>query len=213
MVKNHRRKRDAQRRQEETGEGYQTALNAVRGQSPSIQAVATARQAVIAGNREIVDQLITEWLHVPLSEQWRAAVEMALMDDALSPALLDENCLALLRTLARSEHRRLVPLWMRRALGGRLVLLSEQTGIDATDHESPEAVLLKSEFDDKRLSFVLGGLTEQERQVVQNWAGLGGSWGEAATSQGLDAKTGERVRRKLRRLGAEQIRRAEAVAR
>ncbi|WP_416484428.1 hypothetical protein [Streptomyces sp. CL12] len=213
MVKNHRRKCDVQRRQEETGEGYQTALKAVRGQSPFIQAVATARQAVIAGKREIVDQLITERLYLPLSEQWREAVEMALMDDALSPARIDERCLDLLRTLARSEHRRLAPLWMRRVLGGRLVLLSEQTGIDATDHRSPEAVLLTSEFGDERLSFVLGGLTEQERRLVQTWAGLGGSWGEAASFQGLGVGTGERVRRKLRRLGAEQIRRAEAVAR
>ncbi|MEU3982471.1 hypothetical protein AB0F77_20645 [Streptomyces sp. NPDC026672] len=131
--------------------------------------MATARQVVISGNREIVDQLIAEWLCVPLNEQWWAAVEMALMDDALNPARLDENCLALLCTLAGSEYRRLVPLWMSRALGGRLGLLSEQTGIDATDHESPEAVLLKSEFGDKRLSFVLGGLTEQERQVLQSW--------------------------------------------
>ncbi|MFI0035465.1 hypothetical protein ACH4NS_08275 [Streptomyces mutabilis] len=209
MVKNHSRKRDVRRRQEETGEGYQTALEVVR----RIQAVTTARQAAIAGEREIVDQLITEWLCLPLSEQWRDAVEMALMDGALSPDRIDESCLGLLRTLARAERLRLAPLWMRRALGGRLVLLSEQTGIDATDHQSPEAVLLNSEFDDERLSFVLGGLTEQERRLVQIWAGLGGSWGEAASSQGLDVKAGERVRRKVRRLGAEQIRRAEAVAR
>lgn len=212
VVKNHRRKRDAQHRQKETGECYQAALNAVRSQPPSTRAVATARQAVIAGKRDIVDQLINEWLDLPLNGQWRAAVEMALMDDALDPARLDENCLPLLRTLAHSEYRRLVPLWMRRALGGRLVLLSEWTGTDATDHESPEVVLLNSEFGDERLASVLGGLTEQERRLVQTWAGLGGSWGEAAASQGLDAKMGERVRRKLKRLAAKHIRRAEAVA-
>lgn len=209
MVKNHSCKGDVRRRQEETGEDYQTALEVVR----RIQAVKTARQAAIAGKHEIVDQLITERLCLPLSEQWRDAVEMALLDGALGPDRIDESCLDLLHTLARAERLRLAPLWRRRALGGRLVLLDEQTGIDVTDHQSPEAVLLNSELDDKRLSFVLGGLTDQERRLVQTWAGLGGSWGEAASSQGLDVRAGERVRRKVKRLGAEQIRRAQAVAR
>ncbi|MGW0833999.1 hypothetical protein [Streptomyces prunicolor] len=209
MVKNHSRKGDVRRRQEETGEGYQTALEVVR----RIQAVAAARQAAIAGEHEIVDQLITELLCLPLTEQWRDAVEMALMDDALNPDRIDKSCLSLLHTLARAERLRWAPLWMRKARGGRLVLLSQQTGVDVTDHQSPEVVLLNSEFDDERLSFVLGGLTELERRLVQTWAGLGGSWGEAASAQGLDVRAGERVRRKVRRLGAEQIRRAGAVAR
>jgi hypothetical protein len=132
------------------------------------------------------------------------------MDDALTPVRLDENCLTLLRVLTRSEHRRLTPLWMRATRGGR-VLLSDHFEVDVAHNDNPEANLLSKEIGDERLNSVLARLTQQEQQVVQTWATLGGSWVEAASLHGMAAQTGERVRRKLKRLGAEQIRRAEAV--
>jgi hypothetical protein len=210
VVDNHSLKRDARRLSRDIGESYQTALKFLRRLPPAARAVASARGAVIAGDRRPLDRLLAKELDLPTSEQWLAALEMALMDDALTPVQLDEDCLTLLRALTRSEHRRLTPLWMRATRGGR-VLLSDQLGFDLAHNDSPEAGLLSKEIGDERLNSVLARLTQQEQQVVQTWATLGGSWVEAAFHVGMAAETGDRVRRKLKRLGAEQIRRAEAV--
>lgn len=212
MVDNHILKRDARRLCVDTGKSYQATLKILRCLPPAARAVASARGAVIAGDRRTLDLFLTKRLVLPTSEQWRAALEMALMDDALTPVRLDEDCLTLLGVLTRSEHRRLTPLWRRGTRWGR-VLLSDQIAIGVAHNDSPEARLLSNEIGDDRLSYALARLAPQEKQVVQTWATLGGSWGEAASLHGMAAHTGERVRRKLKRLGVEQIRRAEAVNR
>ncbi|MFF0001421.1 hypothetical protein [Streptomyces avermitilis] len=66
-------------------------------------------------------------------------------------------------------------------------------------------------FDDERLNTVLHKLTPDERQVVLAHAeGEGTTWTEAAAVAGATdpAALGERVRRKSKRLAAEQTRRA-----
>jgi hypothetical protein len=48
---------------------------------------------------------------------------------------------------------------------------------------------------------VFGRLKEDEQRIAQSYAINGGSWAEAAISVGLPEKAGQRVMRKLRRLG------------
>ncbi|MEU9575338.1 hypothetical protein AB0D62_36950 [Streptomyces massasporeus] len=67
-------------------------------------------------------------------------------------------------------------------------------------------------FEDARLNAVLRGLNETERRVVYAYAeGAGTTWAEAATAAGASDPhaLGERVRRKAKRLAAEQRRRVE----
>ncbi|SFD74998.1 hypothetical protein [Streptomyces aidingensis] len=55
-------------------------------------------------------------------------------------------------------------------------------------------------------------LAREEQLVALCWAETGGSWGQAAVEAGLPASYGERVRRKLKRLGSRHIQRAAAAA-
>ncbi|ONK09301.1 hypothetical protein [Streptomyces sp. MP131-18] len=63
-----------------------------------------------------------------------------------------------------------------------------------------------------RITAVLRGLTENEQTVALAWATTGDSWENAAIDAGLPATHGERVRRKLKRLGTRHISRATAAA-
>nr|WTB29592.1 hypothetical protein OG781_08900 [Streptomyces sp. NBC_00830] len=58
------------------------------------------------------------------------------------------------------------------------------------------------DFADKRINSVLRGLTDWEAALALAWARSGDSWGETAVAAGLPPAAGERVRRKLKRLGA-----------
>ncbi|MFD5015372.1 hypothetical protein [Streptomyces chartreusis] len=69
-------------------------------------------------------------------------------------------------------------------------------------------------FEDERLNAVLRGLDPAERQVVFAYAeGEGTTWTEAAAAVGANDPDafGERVRRKAKRLAAEQARRARLL--
>jgi len=63
-----------------------------------------------------------------------------------------------------------------------------------------------------RISTVLCGLTPEEQAVALFWARTGDSWEHAALETGLSAAYGERVRRKLKRLGSQHVRRSSASA-
>ncbi|TXS44250.1 hypothetical protein [Streptomyces sp. t39] len=73
--------------------------------------------------------------------------------------------------------------------------------------------MLHHQLDDERLRTVLRGLTADEAAVAARWAQGAGTWTESALGADLPAAYGERVRRKLHRLGARQAQRAVAVAR
>ena len=62
-----------------------------------------------------------------------------------------------------------------------------------------------------RVDAVLRGLTPEERSVALAWARTGDSWEDAAADAGLPASHGERVRRKLKRLGAQHTQRTAAA--
>ncbi|MFJ4781255.1 hypothetical protein [Streptomyces sp. NPDC088762] len=192
----------------------------------------SARNAAIEGDSEGVDLFSGSWLKLDRPAAWRPAVEMALLGDwvgalgngtAHTPALVDR-----LRRDARTEHRHLQPLWERKAGGTRTVLLSTPVGdglvvgdLLATS-ATPEDTVLSHEFTDLRIPAVLRRLRPPEERVALQWARPGTtSWAEAATRAiahdaakltGFDPfALGERVRRKLRRLGDSHTARTTAA--
>ncbi|MFF4402786.1 hypothetical protein [Streptomyces sp. NPDC001480] len=73
-----------------------------------------------------------------------------------------------------------------------------------------EDLVFETAFEDPRVDAVLRGLTENERRVAMAWAHPStASWTEAARFAGVSDPEafGERVRRKLKRLGTEYTRR------
>ncbi|MGW0298132.1 hypothetical protein ACWDYK_15705 [Streptomyces anthocyanicus] len=77
---------------------------------------------------------------------------------------------------------------------------SSQPGRSARPYDDLEARL--AEFTDPRITSVLRGLHESEAALALRWAFDGRSWAESAVAAGLAPAAGERVRRKLKRLGA-----------
>ncbi|MFH8470367.1 hypothetical protein [Streptomyces sp. NPDC017991] len=116
-----------------------------------------------------------------------------------------------------SRNRQLVPLWQRRTRHGRVPSLDAALGdglslydVVAADVNVLDQVTVR-DFTDERVTAMLHGLSSAEQQVVLAYAyGEGGTWTEAAAVAGAtDPEAfGERVRRKTRRLAAEQARRA-----
>ncbi|MET8130046.1 hypothetical protein [Streptomyces sp. NPDC005231] len=66
---------------------------------------------------------------------------------------------------------------------------------------------------DSKLLAVLHGLNDKERTLPLGWASTSESWNQAALGAGLPPEYGERVRRKLKRLGKQhEQRQANATA-
>lgn len=114
-------------------------------------------------------------------------------------------------------HRQLVPVWKRRTRHGRVLSLDADLGDGLSLHDLVAADIdllaraASGVFEDERLNTVLRGLATDERQVVFAYAeGEGSTWTEAAAHLGAAEPEafGERVRRKAKRLAAEQQRRA-----
>ncbi|MFD5622105.1 hypothetical protein [Streptomyces yangpuensis] len=166
----------------------------------------------------LIDVLCLRVLAVPRSERWREAASTALLGGWTAPLWrsghLPDTAIGSLRAEARAIHRQLVPLWRRRTRHGRVWSLDAALGdglclYDLVAADAQLAHSLGGVFDDERLNRVLRALHPAERQVVFAYAEYGGTWAEAAVAAGAaDAEAfGERVRRKVRRLAAEQRRR------
>ncbi|MET9459948.1 hypothetical protein ABZY05_33500 [Streptomyces canus] len=191
------------------------------------QSVANGWVANIAGSKMLpnmgttIDDFGARVLTLPRSKRWREALSFALTGD-WSAALVETGSLAdtalgLLKAEARAVHRQLVPLWQRRTRHGRVLSLdADLGGLSLHDVIAADADQLARTtggvFEDERLNRVLRGLNPDERATVYAYVeGEGITWAEAAATAGSadpDA-FGERVRRKIKRLGAEQHRRAE----
>ncbi|MEV5239575.1 hypothetical protein AB0K89_10750 [Streptomyces cinnamoneus] len=126
-----------------------------------------------------------------------------------------------LRAQARTIHQQLRPLWRRRANGSRVLLLDTPLGEDVTLYDlvtgspAPPELALGALPDDPRLTAVRDALTPAERRVALAWAHPAvATWTEAALATGAadPVKTGERVRRKLKRLGQRHTARLQAAA-
>ncbi|WP_420313302.1 hypothetical protein ACOB87_44180 [Streptomyces sp. YS-B37] len=158
-------------------------------------------------------------LVLPQSVRWREALETALLGDWSDPLWdtghLPCTALGLLKREARTLHRQLLPVWRRRTRHGRVLSLDADLGglslYDlVTSHVDYLAHTAAGVFEDERLNAVLRGLSPAERQTVYAYAaGDGTTWTEAAATAGAPNPEafGERVRRKVKRLAAEQKRR------
>ncbi|WP_143674355.1 hypothetical protein [Streptomyces caniscabiei] len=160
-------------------------------------------------------------LMLPQSPRWREALSTALLgpwcDPLMGNGYLPPTAFGALRAQARTLHRQLVPIWRRRTRHGRVLSLDADLGDGLSLHDLVAAdidLLARAAggvFEDERLNTVLRGLAPDERQVVFAYAeGEASTWTEAAAFAGAAEPEafGERVRRKTKRLAAEQHRRA-----
>ncbi|MFD8726086.1 hypothetical protein ACFV2H_51340 [Streptomyces sp. NPDC059629] len=166
-----------------------------------------------------VDRLSAGVLVLPRSERWREAVTTALLGDWCEPLLrtgyLPATALGALKAEARTVHRQLVPVWRRRTRHGRVLSLdADLGGLSLHDLVAADLDLLTHTaggvFEDERINALLRGLAPAERATVFAYAeGEGTTWAEAAAATGASDPVafGERVRRKVKRLAAEQERR------
>ncbi|GAB2611133.1 hypothetical protein GCM10027168_49940 [Streptomyces capparidis] len=184
-----------------------------------------AREAAVLGADQVVDRFTTDVLG-RRGARWREAVSTALLGDWNAPLMRDERLdpriIGRLKGEAERLHRQLMPLWRRRTRGSRLLLLDTPLGDGLTlydlvaDRAAPERAGLERGGDDTRLVAVLSRLRPDERIVALAWAERGvTTWAEAALYAGAEdpVATGERVRRKLKRLAARHHARAAAAAR
>lgn len=157
------------------------------------------------------------------SDRWTEALSTAALRDWLkteSGEYLDPaTAVQALRREMFTVHRQLVPLWRRRTYGGRRMWMLEHSfaeGVTLRDVLADTADPADPLFDvipaDRRLASILSDLQPAERSVV---LGLGHpgvhTWTEAAEHVGVNDPSvfGERVRRKVGRLAAEQRRRRQ----
>ncbi|MFJ8621039.1 hypothetical protein ACIRD4_35310 [Streptomyces clavifer] len=182
--------------------------------------VLCARNAAIEGDHAAVDVFARDVLGIARPELCRDGVIAALLGDwvhRLGCSVTDPELLRILHDYTAAERRRWRPLWERRANGGRVwltgAIVAEGITLDDVlpEHRTPEDLALHHQLEDERVRRVLRGLTPDEAAVAARWAQGAGTWAESALGAGLPAAYGERVRRKLHRLGARQAERAAAA--
>ncbi|MCX5255146.1 hypothetical protein OOK27_13515 [Streptomyces canus] len=168
--------------------------------------------------RALVDEFAAKVLAVPRGDQWAEAVSTALLGSWADPLVftghLSDTAVGALRAEARGLHRALTPLWRRGTRHGRVLSLDASLGdgLSLYDLVAADVDLLARTlggvFADERLNRVLRALSPDERQVVYA-EGEGTTWTEAAAcAEAAEPEAfGERVRRKAKRLAAEQARR------
>ncbi|MDV9168631.1 hypothetical protein R6V09_00540 [Streptomyces sp. W16] len=165
-------------------------------------------------------KVIAEHLVLPRSQRWDEAIETALIGTWSNPlwdtGRLAPTALGVLKAEVRTLHRQLVPLFRRRTRHGRVLSLDAELcdGLSLHDLVAADVDLLhRAEggvFADEKLNRVFMGLKADEQQVVLAYAyGEGTTWTEAAAAADAadPVAVGERVRRKTKRLAAEQARR------
>ncbi|MDX3696921.1 hypothetical protein [Streptomyces europaeiscabiei] len=176
--------------------------------------------------RALMDEFAAKVLVVPSSTRWREAMSTALLGDWSDPLVqtghLSDTAVGILRAEARSLHRDLTPLWRRGTRHGRVLSLDANLGdgLSFYDLVAADIDLLArvtgGVIEDDRLNRVLRGLAPAERATVFTYAEhKGTTWTEAAAAAGAGGTDpggfGERVRRKVKRLAAEQARRTAMV--
>lgn len=182
-----------------------------------------SRQAAIEGCNHAVDRFSRHWLGIRKVREWREAVSTALMGDwvnALGDGVGDAAVVRSIQRESHTVHRQLQPLWERKVRGNGVNLLDKPVGEGltlgdlVTDGQQPEDEALRDEIDDPRLLAVLAALDPVEREVVRAWAyGEAENWQQAAQLIEVEnaEAVGERVRRKLRRLGLRHSQREMAA--
>lgn len=177
--------------------------------------------AIAARHSRMPNHTVLGRLVLPTGRRWQEAFGTALLGPwaaALArDGFLSCTALSVLRAETRTLHRQLTPIWRRRTRHGRVLSLDAPLG-DCLSlynlvaaHVDQLAHTLDGVFEDERLNRVLRCLDPTERAVVYAYAeGEGTTWAESAAVIGVPdpAAFGERVRRKAKRLAAEQVRRA-----
>ncbi|WDN56026.1 hypothetical protein [Streptomyces clavuligerus] len=184
------------------------------GPRPALLAAMGAREAAIEGRDAQVDAFAVTHLGIPAARaaQWREAVSTALCTDwAEALDVPGEDCgqavLGLIRRETLAGHRRLQPVWTRRTGGHRIHLLDKPVGTGVLADlipggRAPDEEALRHVLADPRVTAVLARLCGDESSVARIWSVSGETWRQAAIDAGLPPAYGERVRRKLKRLGA-----------
>ncbi len=185
---------------------------------PTARAIA-ARHAAAAGDHEVVNTFMTDILGLWRGARWQEPVSTALLGDwagdLLTHGRVGFDGLARLEAEARQLHRHLTTLWRRKVNGDRLGSLDLDLGSGLCVHDlvaggpDPFEALFGGLPDNPGVAAVLEHLTPTERAVAAAWADFQTTtWAEAAaqvTEAAASTATanalGERVRRKLRRLG------------
>lgn len=181
-----------------------------------------ARAAVLNGDDGPVAWFIEEWLVMRATPERIEAVSAALLEEGWDAGIPEDptRLLTDLRSRTVRQARVLKPIWEtrlnHRTIGtlDRTVTTSDGTTLTAADlvpdPRTTEELALGAECEEQPLRLVLGRLKPFELQVTNAYARGGElTWAEAARLAGAadPAAAGERVRRKLKRLGAEHSRR------
>ncbi|MGW3361277.1 hypothetical protein ACWDFL_38930 [Streptomyces bungoensis] len=189
---------------------------------------AAAGRLVGTRPRKHIDWFASRVLCLRTGKRWHEAVSTALLSDWTAP--LENNgritldAIQALRAETKIIHKQLVPLWQRgpRSSGSRMVLLDTPLGADLTLYDlirgcpSPEDLALGARPSDPRIIKVMAQLRPEEQLVALMWAHSSVStWAEAAFLVGASDPLafGNRVRRKLKRLGARHAARTQAARR
>ena len=186
------------------------------------RAALRARAAVLKGDDGPVAWFIEEWLYMRVTPERVEAVSAALLEEGWDVGTPEDpaRLLADLRSRTVRQARVLRPIWETqlncRTIGrldrtvttsnGKLLTVADLV----PDPQTTEDLVLANECEEQRLRRVLSRLKPEELQVTNVYAGRGElTWAEAARLAGAadPAAMGERVRRKLKRLGAEHNRR------
>ncbi|WP_329202747.1 MULTISPECIES: hypothetical protein [unclassified Streptomyces] len=154
---------------------------------------------------------------------WLEAVSTALLGDWLDELTTEppkvDDALSYLRREASVVHRQLMPLWQRKSGPGRVWMLDYRLPSGETLHELVagshriENEVMPWYPERRDAGTVFDRLQEDEQRVARAFAVGGGTWAEAATDAGLPENMGQRVMRKLRRLGVEREERYAASSR
>ncbi|MCF2131018.1 hypothetical protein L1I79_32030 [Strepomyces sp. STD 3.1] len=192
-------------------------------EAPPLVVALMARQDVLQGDYELVDRFAARVLRRRTTGDWRTALSDALLGDWISPlegsAALHPSALEQLRNRVWRIHADLQPIWTRRTSRSRVLLLDTPLGADLTLYDllaaspSSAGIAAGEEPDDARLGALLRALDEVDRTVVLAWMHPGvATWADAALLAGTPKPEvyGERVRRRVRRLVADQQRRTVA---
>ncbi|MFF8696379.1 hypothetical protein ACF08W_29610 [Streptomyces sp. NPDC015144] len=200
-----------------------------RGEALQAARAVEARNEAALGNMELVERFMASDLGLWRGARWQEPVATALMGEWASTlythGTIRRGALDQLMRDVREIHRQLTPLWRRRCAGERLLSLDApvlDSGLTLGDliasGPDPADALGGTLPDDPRVLSVLNQLSPLERAVALAWSRpRTTSWTEAAADilaldalaspghrkyAGLDAQAlGERVRRKLKRLG------------
>jgi hypothetical protein len=204
-------------------ETAETGLGLLRGLARAAhRAALRARAAVLNGDDGPVAWFIEAWLRMRVTPERIEAVSAALLEEGWDADIPEDPAPLLtdLRVRTVLQARVLRPIWQTqlnyRTIGRLDHTVTTSNGTLLTvadlvpDPRTTEDLVLANECEVQRLRRVLSRLKPDELQVTNVYAGRSElTWAEEARLAGAadPAAMGERVRRKLKRLGAEHNRR------